>query len=147
MFINTHSYYSLRFGTIKPEELLLLAQQRSLTALALTDINNTSACLDFVRLASKYNIKPVLGVDFRNGVQQQFVLLAKNNEGFMQINRYLSYFLHSEENIPERAKILANTFVIYPYATFKGDQLSENEFLGVKIEDLNRLKFSPRRKF
>ncbi len=143
MFINTHSYYSLRFGTIKPEELLLLAQQRSLTALALTDINNTSACLDFVRLASKYNIKPVLGVDFRNGVQQQFVLLAKNNEGFMQINRYLSYFLHSEENIPERAKILANTFVIYPYATFKGDQLSENEFLGVKIEDLNRLKFSP----
>jgi len=154
MFINTHSFYSLRYGTIKPEDLLMLAQQRSLTTLALTDINNTSACLDFVRLAPKYNIKPVLGVDFRNGAQQQFVMLAKNNEGFMQINRYLSYFLHSEENIPERAKILPHTFVIYPYLarteghvragdSFKGDQLSENEFLGVKIEDLNRLKFSP----
>ena len=154
MFINTHSYYSLRYGTIKPEDLLMLAKQMSLNTLTLTDINNTSACLDFVRLAPKYDIKPVLGVDFRNGAQQQFVLLAKNNEGFMQINRYLSHFLHSEESIPARSKILPHTFVIYPYlartegyvragASFKGDQLSENEFLGVKIEDLNRLKFSP----
>jgi DNA polymerase-3 subunit alpha len=143
MFINTHSFYSLRYGTIKPEDLLVLAQQRGLNTLALTDINNTSACLDFVRLAPKYDIKPVLGVDFRNGAQQQFILLAKNNEGFMQINRYLSYFLHSEENIPAHAKILPHTLVIYPYATFKRDQLSENEFLGVNIEDLNRLKFSP----
>jgi len=143
MFINTHSYYSLRYGTIKPEDLLILAQQQGLSTLALTDINNTSACLDFVRLAPKYTIKPVLGIDFRNGAQQQFIMLAKNNEGFMGINKYLSYFLYSSEKIPNRAKSLPHTFVIYPYASFKGNDLSENEFLGVKIEDLNRLKFSP----
>jgi DNA polymerase-3 subunit alpha len=143
MYINTHSYYSLRYGTIKPEDLLILAQQQGATAMALTDINNTSACLDFVRLAPKYNIKPVLGVDFRKGAQQQFVMLAKNNTGFMHINHYLSLFLHAKESVPKRAEILPDTFVVYPFIASEGDELSENEFLGVKIEDLNRLKFSP----
>ena len=77
MYINCHTYYSLRYGTIKPEELLALASENGIQTLALTDINNTSACLDFVRLSKKHQIKPVLGVDFRNGVQQQFILLAK----------------------------------------------------------------------
>ena len=121
----------------------MLAQQKGVTTMALTDINNTSACLDFVRLAPKYHIKPILGIDFRKGALQQFIMLAKNNEGFMHINRYLSLFLHSKENITPRAKPLPNTFVIYPFADFKGTELSENEFLGVRIEDINRLKFSP----
>ena len=143
MYLNTHSYYSLRYGTINPKSLLITAATIGIDCMALTDINTTSACLDFVRLAPNYTIKPVIGVDFRNGAQQQFIMLAKNNEGFEQINYYLSGFLHSKEGIPNRAKNLSKTFVIYPFATFKGDILSENEFLGVKIEDLNRLKFSP----
>lgn len=92
MYINCHTYYSLRYGTIKPEELLALASENGIQTLALTDINNTSACLDFVRLSKKHQIKPVLGVDFRNGAEQQFILLAKSNHGFQQINSYLSIF-------------------------------------------------------
>ena len=65
----------------------------------------------------------------------------------IDINDYLSEYLHqcaeSDVTIPSRAKQLPDTFTIYPYATFEGDTLLENEFLGVKIEDLNRLKFSP----
>ena len=114
--------------------------------MALTDINSTSTCLEFVRIASDYEIRPVLGVDFRNGAKQQFVMLAENNNGFQNINDYLSEYLHqcaeSDVTIPSRAKQLPDTFTIYPYATFEGDTLLENEFLGVKIEDLNRLKFS-----
>ena len=146
MFINVHSYYSLRYGTIKPKDLLELVEELGISCLALTDINTTSACLDFVRLAPQHNIRPVLGVDFRNGAQQQFVILAQSNEGFMQINNYLSSFLYSKEKIPNRAKQLPDTFVIYPFALFTETTLSENEFLGVRAEDLNRLKFSPWRK-
>ena len=73
MYLNSHTYFSLRYGTIKPEQLLAIASENKMQTLALTDINNTSACLEFVRLSSKYNIKPVLGVDFRNSTQQQFV--------------------------------------------------------------------------
>ena len=143
MYINCHSYYSLRYGTIKPEHLLAIASENGLQTLALTDINNTSACLDFVRLSSKYKIKPVLGVDFRNRAKQQFILIAKNNTGFFNINSYLSSFLHhSELEIPEQAPQLEDTFVIYPYIHNKAYNLKNNEFLGIKPQDLNHLKFS-----
>lgn len=143
MFINVHSYFSLRYGTIKPKDLLEFAQERSISTLPLTDINTTSACLDFVRLAQKHNIRPVLGVDLRSGVRQRFILLAQNNTGFYHINTYLSHFLHSKEfPMPKRSVSLPHTFTIYPFASFSGKELSENEYLGVRIEDLNRLKFS-----
>ena len=60
MYLNCHTYYSLRYGTIQPEELLVLASENHLQTLALTDINTTSACLDFVRLSKKHHIKPVI---------------------------------------------------------------------------------------
>ncbi|MEO6348326.1 MAG: DNA polymerase III subunit alpha, partial [Aquaticitalea sp.] len=143
MYLNCHTYYSLRYGTIKPEQLLAIASKNGLQTLALTDINTTSACLDFVRLSSNYQIKPVLGVDFRNGVQQQFILIAKNNIGFQNINDYLSEFLHNPElKIPEMAPELEDVFVIYPYIHKKKYHLKENEFLGIKPRDLNHLKFS-----
>ena len=105
MYLNCHTYYSLRYGTIKPEQLLAIASENGIQTLALTDINNTSACLDFVRLSKKYKVKPVLGVDFRNKTSQQFVLIAKNNNGFYNINTYLSKFLHNSElEIPNTVK-------------------------------------------
>ena len=143
MYLNSHTYFSLRYGTIKPEQLLAIASENKIQTLALTDINNTSACLEFVRLSSKYNIKPVLGVDFRNATQQQFVLIAKNNTGFFNINKYLSFFLHDPSmKIPEKAPNLEDVFVIYPYIHQKIYTLKNNEFIGIKPQDLNQLKFS-----
>ncbi|MDO9274703.1 MAG: DNA polymerase III subunit alpha [Lutibacter sp.] len=142
MYLNTHTYYSLKYGTIAPEALLQLAFEYNITVMALTDINSTSANLDFVRLAPKYHIKPVLGVDFRNGAQQQFVMLAKNNEALRQLNKYLSEFLHLDKiTIPKCAKYIPDTYVIYPYQNTVME-LHENEFMGVKPSDLNQLKFS-----
>ena len=143
MYLNTHTYYSLRYGTIKPEELLEIAKHNNIKTFALTDINSTSACLDFVRLANKYDIHPVLGVDFRNGVQQEFILLAKNNQGFQNINNYLSYFLHQKKDrIPSTAPSMDHVFVIYPFSKIDGLKLKNNEFIGVKPAELPMLKFS-----
>ncbi|WP_370390496.1 DNA polymerase III subunit alpha [uncultured Winogradskyella sp.] len=144
MYLNCHTYYSLRYGTIKPEQLLAIASENGVQTLALTDINSTSACLDVMRLSKKYKIKPVLGVDFRNGVQQEFILIAKSNWGFQNINSYLSQFLHDDNlKIPERPdRTLEDCFVIYPYHKGKHFTLKTNEFLGIAPEDLNHLKFS-----
>ena len=142
MYLNTHTYYSLRYGTLNLKELLEIALECGVKTLALTDINSTSASLDFVRLAKNYHIKPVLGVDFRNGAQQQFILLAKNNVGLQHIHNYLSEFLHTSNFlIPKKAKQLPDTYVIYPFEN-DIDELEENEFIGVKPSDLNHLKFS-----
>ncbi len=144
MYLNCHTYYSLRYGTIKPEQLLAIASENGVQTLALTDINTTSACLDIVRLSKKYKIKPVLGVDFRNNAEQQFILIAKNNNGFQNINDYLSTFLHNQDlKIPERPdEILDDCFVIYPFQKGKNFKLKTNEFLGIAPKDLNHLKFS-----
>ncbi|MBT8323962.1 MAG: DNA polymerase III subunit alpha [Bacteroidia bacterium] len=144
MYLNCHTYYSLRYGTIKPELLLAIAAKNGVQTLALTDINSTSACLDIVRLSSTYKIKPVLGVDFRNKAEQQFILIAKNNDGFHAINDYLSVFLHDDTlKIPNRPEIeLEHSYVIYPYQKGKDYKLRSNEFLGIAPEDLNTLKFS-----
>ncbi len=143
MYLNTHTYYSLRYGTIKPKDLLALAEQNGVQILALTDINNTSACLDFVRLAQKTTVRPVLGIDFRNGAQQRFIGLARDNNGFQELNSYLSAFLHNREKIPARAEALPNTFIIYPFKNFKEKPfaLRDNEFLGVTPKEASALRF------
>lgn len=142
MFLNTHTYFSLRYGTIAPEHLLSLGKSMGVGAMAFTDINTTSSCLELVRLASKYEIRPVLGVDFRNGAQQEFVMLAKNNTGFENINTYLSKFLHQIKfKIPKQAQSLPDTFVVYPFEKTIDFELKEHEFIGVRKEDLHTLMF------
>ncbi|MDT7831278.1 DNA polymerase III subunit alpha [Flavobacteriaceae bacterium S356] len=143
MFLNTNSHFSLRYGTVSPKKLLQLAQQMSIKTLCLTDINNTSACLDFIRLAPSFSIRPVVGVDFRNGAKQEFVMLAKNNQGFQNINQYLSDLLSEKEyTVPYRAPSLKNVFVIYPFEKHFDTKLEAHEFIGVSIENVKRIPFS-----
>lgn len=144
MFLNCHTYYSLRYGTMATKKLLELGQSFGVSTLCLTDINNTSACLDFIREAPKYDIKPIVGVDFRNGAQQEFVMLAKNNQGFENINKYLSKFLHQSDSvIPEKADSIADVFTIYPFSKKSSFELAENEFIGLSLDDLRQLTLSP----
>jgi len=141
LYLNTHTYYSFKYGTIPTEELLMEAQRNDVRVLTLTDINTTAACLNFVRLAEKYDIKPIVGIDFRNGVEQLFIGIAKNNEGFRELNDYLSRYLHSGEPIPSRAPFFEHAFVVYPFKTDLKYNLKENEYVGVTPDDLNRLRF------
>ncbi|MCB9194865.1 MAG: DNA polymerase III subunit alpha, partial [Flavobacteriales bacterium] len=148
MYINTHTYYSLRYGTISPEELLPLAVANGVKAMALTDINNVSGVYHFLREAHRHNVKPIFGVDFRNGTQQLYIALAKNNFGFQEINTYLTNFLVNKtetENgvlhIPELAPVeFKNVWVIYPYKRGASYQLKEHEFIGIKPEDLDYVR-------
>jgi DNA polymerase-3 subunit alpha len=122
-----------------------MAQAYGVACLALTDINNTSACLNFVRKSAHFGIRPILGIDFRNGAQQQFVGLARNNKGFMELNGFLSHHSHHNMPIPPEAPNFRDAFIIYPFE--KVLQLEKvhfrpNEFIGISMENLKRLPFS-----
>lgn len=150
MYINCHSYYSLRYGTFSEIELLQLAVANNIKTIALTDINNTSACLNFIQQAKKHAIKPVVGVDFRNGNTQQFVAIAKNNTGFKNINSYLSSFLETKTIIPDIPTYLEEVFIIYPFEKaleLNLTSFAENEFIGVSIAEINKLRFSYLKKY
>ncbi len=135
----------MRFGTFSEIELLELARENGVKKLVLTDINNTSACLNFVRKSAEYDIEPVLGIDFRNGAQQQFVAIAQNNEGFREINAFLSHHLQQKLMIPEKAPTFKNAFVIYPFEKVMAAErtkFQEFEFIGVSVNELRKLRFS-----
>lgn len=145
MLLNCHSYFSLRYGMIPEEELLKLCVQHDYNTIALTDINNTSACLNFVRTAEKYDIKPIVGIDFRNGMQQQYIGLAKNNTGFQELNGFLSQHLHQKLDFSDEAPALENAVFIYPFEQLLKTQkiiFKQNEYIGISIRDLNRVRFS-----
>ena len=145
MYLNCHTYYSLRYGTFSVEDLCALANKNQAPAVALTDINNTSACLHFLKVTSEADFKPIIGVDFRNCAQQQYVCLAKNNEGFRQMNEYLSEYLHEQKPFESEAPALPDCFIIYPLEKVISEEKSffrENEFIGVSVETLRKLKFS-----
>ena len=110
---------------VKPKELLQLDQRSGHKTLALTDINNTSASLDFVRMSDKFNVRPVLGIDFRNGAEQKFVGLAKNNKGFRELNDLLSR--HSHEKTPFETK--PDTAARALGASLRPRAESDNDFL------------------
>lgn len=143
MYLNTHTYYSFKYGVINTKDLLTEAQTLGVKALVLTDINTTAACLNFVRLSEQFTVRPVLGIDIRRGAEQLFVAIAKNNEGFYELNEFLSPYLHRKEALPERAPDFQEVFVIYPFQKYSGFDLKDHEYIGVKPEDLPKLIYPP----
>ena len=112
MHLCCHSYFSLKYGVLSPDDLLCIAAQKNIQSLALTDINNTSGILDFFRLAQRYNVRPVAGIDFRNGVEQKFIGIAKSNEGFHELNKFLSEHLISGEKFSDIAPAFQQAWIV-----------------------------------
>lgn len=142
MLLNCHTYYSFCYGTYSPEQLLEEIKRKGYDSFVLSDINNTSACIDMVRRANESGIKPVLGVDFRNGATQKYIAIARNNNGFKEINRHLSHHLHHSLEMNDEAPELSDAYVVYPFATYKGQSLRPNEYLGLTSRDLVFLPLS-----
>src|SRR6185436_18116890 len=101
MLLNCHSFFSLKYGTIPPEELAALAKEQGRGALALTDINNTSGCFPFVQECKKQNVKPVLGVEFRRDNRLLYVGIARNNKGFKELNDVLTEHSLASKPLPD----------------------------------------------
>ena len=146
MLLNCHTYFSYKFGTIKIGQLIQEAIDKGYRSLVLTDINNTSAIIDFIRLCEEKDIKPVVGIDFRNGAQQKYVGIARNNNGFRALNEHLTHHLHSGEKIPDRAPEIIDAYFIYPIGAIHPKDLKENEFIGVRPTQVTRV-FGDLRKY
>ena len=158
MYLNTHSWFSLRYGVMQPEELLAEAQAAGATCLALTDVHCTAGGPDFARLAPKYGVRPVLGVDFRNGAVQRYVGLARDHDGYQRLCGFLSGLLHEGHagkpaKIPERAPMLEGVIWVYPWAqrtavtwmhTGEGG-LRRDELVGVRPGELGALRIALQR--
>lgn len=138
MFLNCHTYYSLRYGTLSVDELVDCAIRNNVKALALTDINSTMGTVDFVQACNKKNIHPIAGIEFKNGNDFLYTGIALNNEGFRELNEFLTACSIDGGKIPERPPQFREAFVIYPFDKGITKKLLENEFVGIRPSDLNR---------
>lgn len=140
MYLNCHSYFSLRYGTFSVEELVKNAAEFGIRKLALTDINNTSGVFEFVRLCHENNIIPCVGVEVRSNNKLLYICLAENPYGFSEINSFLSDYLLAKRPFPRRPPNFKNSFVIYPLAELiESNEFTDREYVGVTVSELNQL--------
>lgn len=146
MFLNCHSFHSLRYGTISVKELVQQLVELGIGVAALTDINCISGIYDFHRLCEKNNIKPVVGVDLRDDNKQHYICLAKNQSGIGEINRLLTLHNCEGKDLPLNHPCLSEVFIIYPLSNYPG-KLNRNEYIGIRPEEINLLMNSTLRKY
>lgn len=136
-----HSYYSLRYGVLPPKEVLKHYLEGGFPYALLCDVNNTAATLDFIRMAREAGIPPVAGIDFRIGARRRFLAIARNNEGFRQMNALLSECSAEGRDFPMPPSALSDCLIIYPFREAAWpDCLSKNEYITVEPTDLPRYR-------
>lgn len=146
MFLNCHSYHSLRYGTISIKELVQQYVELGMDVAALTDINTITGIYDFHRLCKKNNIKPVVGVEIRNDNQLYYICLAKNRRGIGEINKLLAEHNCEGKELPKYHPEFTEVIVIYPLNDFP-PKLRGNEFIGIRPEEVNLLMNSSLKKY
>jgi DNA polymerase-3 subunit alpha len=148
VYLNVHTSLSFKYGTLSPEEIFIQAQSLGIKKIAITEINNTSSYIELLRIIDErkdeYQLELAVGMEFREGNELRFITISRNNRGFEEINRYRSYLNLKQLPVPDRAPAFNNVFVIYPYGgAIHPETLRENEFLGVRGSQVNKLPVIP----
>ncbi|MBP7478614.1 MAG: PHP domain-containing protein, partial [Chitinophagales bacterium] len=142
MLLNCHTYYSFGYGSLSIEEMLDEARAKGYKKCIVTDINNTSACIDTMRLAAKYQMQAGIGIDFRNGIESKYIGIAKNNAGFKELNEHLSAHLHEEREFAQQSPPFEHAHIIYPFKQYGGWKLREHEYIGISHREILQIPFS-----
>ena len=135
LYLNSHSFHSLRYGTIPLQELIEQAFINKVTAIALTDINTVTGIYEFTKLCNAKGIKPLVGIEFRDAHKLHFIGLAKNQEGIGEMNRFLTSHNFDGTPLPLAAPDFENVTVIYPVENVP-ETLKPYEYLGIRPEQL-----------
>lgn len=108
------------------------AVEHGISSLTLCNINCTYDHWEFVKLCREAGIKPILGVDIRNGDTSLYLLIAKNNDGLFWINTFLSEHLNANKEFPQFPNSSNDTFVVYPLNSNAINELLANQRIGIK---------------
>ncbi|WP_199120299.1 DNA polymerase III subunit alpha [Pedobacter sp. ASV28] len=137
MYLNVHSHYSLRYGTMSIEKLIDEGLARGINQMVLTDINNSTGIMEFIRLCREKGIKPIGGLEFRKENRLLYIGIAKSKEGMRQLNEFLSDHNLAQTDLPEQAPEFSEAYFVYPYG-YKG-LLKTNHYLGIRFDQLHTL--------
>ncbi|OPC51649.1 DNA polymerase III subunit alpha [Elizabethkingia anophelis] len=138
MYLNCHTFHSLRYGTLSVEELVNTAKINGVDTLCLTDINTVTAIYEFLKLCKEAGIKPVVGMEVRHDNKLLYILLARNAKGIAEMNQLLTNYNCDEVPLPERNPAFQHVITLYPMENVP-EILLDNEYIGIRPEKLNLL--------
>ncbi|HEY0741100.1 MAG TPA: PHP domain-containing protein, partial [Chryseosolibacter sp.] len=153
LLLNCHTGFSFKYGTLSVRELFNEAKRCGVHKLVLTEINNTASYMEMLRLCSKYRpggngltafgepghkLDIAVGIEFRKDDELLYIAIAKNNDGFEKLNRFLSYHNREDKSLPNRAPDFGgDVFIVYPYGKYEPYDLRTNEFMGIRKSQLH----------
>ena len=138
MYLNCHSFHSLRYGTLSVQNLVEQASELGIKTLVLTDINTVTAIYDFKKVCEKAGIKPIAGIEIKKENKLLYIAIAKEFSGIGEVNKILTKHNCDGVELSETAPNYNQVFVIYPIQNIP-KTLKENEFIGIREEELNLL--------
>ena len=142
MFLNCHTHFSFKYGTLSPQSLFEEARKNGVRKLVLTDINSTAGHIEMMRICrereQEYSLEVALGMEFWYQDQLKYIGIARNHLGYLELNRFLSH--HNQRDLPllSRAPEFENAFIIYPWGRAP-EHLKDHEFIGVRAQNLNQI--------
>lgn len=166
MFLNCHTAYSFKYGTLPVDRLFEEAKRCGVRKLVLTEINNTASYIEMLRHCAEnmpvqpvtdhhgltkygkeaYSLDIAVGVEFRRGNDLLYIIIAQNSKGFETINRFLSDHNLQGKSLPLRAPEFEDVFVIYPFGKAEPEKLRHNEYIGVRKHQVNQFALYDQRK-
>jgi DNA polymerase-3 subunit alpha len=143
MLLNVHSYYSLRYGTLSLDDILQQMLAGGHDTAVLTDINNSSGVLEFLRLGRAQGLHILGGMEFRQGDHLHFICIAQSAAGFQAINAFRTTLNQQDKPVPIEAPCLEQVLVIYPFQEKPAISLQDGQYWGVRPSQLNILRRLP----
>lgn len=137
MYLNCHSFHSLRYGTLSIDNLVAQASALGIKELVLTDINTVTGVYEFKKKCEEHGIRPVVGIEVRKENKLLYVCIAKEFKGLGEINKVLTAYNCHGVDLPLQPQTKHN-FIVYPLSNIP-KTLRENEFIGICEEELNLL--------
>ncbi|TVR89974.1 MAG: DNA polymerase III subunit alpha [Saprospirales bacterium] len=128
MYYRSHTYFSTRYGTLSPEELVKSAADSGVEVLALTD-TSCSGLYRFLRACKKHGLKPIAGMDFRRNSAHCFTGIARSEQGYHNLCEYHTGLSFHAQPCPIQAPGLEE--VIFIYDKPPGRPLRPDEFVAV----------------
>jgi DNA-directed DNA polymerase III PolC len=125
------------------EQLVQKAVAAEADTVTLTDINNSTAMPEFVTECNRHNIKPVTGIEFRNGNDLLYIGIAANNRGIREQNEFLTKNNINGINAEFPAPQFNDSYVVYSLSRIPDRILSDNEFIGIKPGEATSLLTLP----
>jgi len=138
MFLNCHSFHSLRYGTIPVADLVAMGKGCGADALALTDINTVTGIYEFYKSCLEAGIKPIVGMELREDNRLLYIALAKNRKGFGEINRYRTKHNLEAIPVPGTAPDFEDVAIIYPLHNAP-ESLKPSEYIGIRPDEVSLL--------